>query len=216
LFISLTQRSFYFFLIHSEMVRLNSAQVIRQTLEQGLVTPGSSVPTLVAMSTDTLSTIRTRVETLIRDMNTKYKGLILVSQSRAKRKSKIVLNEEANSFFFHRAKRWPAFAWPSSCRRKFAPTPAKSSGAFAPTRTRWAAAAVVAQQPVSFGLCAGLITTCPHVPAEKKFPSMSVDAQALLAIFYINVRTNRQNRRSFLSSLLKVFSEEHKEVVVQS
>ena len=60
------------------MVRINSAQVIRQTLEQGLVTPGSSVPTIIAMSTDSLSTVRTRVETLIRDMNTKYKGLILV------------------------------------------------------------------------------------------------------------------------------------------
>jgi hypothetical protein len=135
------------------MVRLNSAQVIRQTLEQGLVTPGSSVPTLVAMSTDTLSTIRTRVETLIRDMNTKYKGLILVSPRPGPSKSES-LNEEA---LFFRAKRWPEFAWPSSCRRKFALTPAKSSGAFAPTRTRWAAAAVVAQQPVSFGLCAGLL-----------------------------------------------------------
>lgn len=62
----------------SEAVRINSSQVIHQTLEQGLVTPGSSVPTLIAMSTDSLSEIRTRVDILIRDMNTKYKGLILV------------------------------------------------------------------------------------------------------------------------------------------
>jgi len=47
-------------------------------LEQGLVTPGSSIPTLIAMSTDYLSQIRIGVDILIRDMNTKYKGLILV------------------------------------------------------------------------------------------------------------------------------------------
>jgi hypothetical protein len=60
------------------MVRVNSTQVIRQTLEQGLVTPGSSIPTLIAMSTDPLAVIRSRIEHLIRDMNTKYKGLIQV------------------------------------------------------------------------------------------------------------------------------------------
>lgn len=61
-----------------ETVRMDTAQVIWQTLEQGLVTPGSSIPTLIAMSTDSLSSIRIRIESLIKDIDTKYTGMIAV------------------------------------------------------------------------------------------------------------------------------------------
>jgi len=46
----------------------------------------------------------------------------------------------------------------------------------------------------------------------EKLLTHSVDVTALLSIFYINVRANRQNRRTFLSSLLKIFSEENSDV----
>lgn len=62
-----------------ESVRMEAAQVIWQTLEQGLVTPGSSIPTLIAMSTDPLPSIRIRIENLIKDIDSKYTGMIAVS-----------------------------------------------------------------------------------------------------------------------------------------
>ena len=61
-----------------DAVRIEAAQVIGQTLEQGLVTPGSSIPTLMAMSTDPLPVIRIKIENLIRDIDTKYSGMIAV------------------------------------------------------------------------------------------------------------------------------------------
>ncbi|GMT16922.1 hypothetical protein PFISCL1PPCAC_8219 [Pristionchus fissidentatus] len=57
-------------------VRMAAMQVIWQTLSQGLVTPGNSIHVLIAMSTDPIVTIRNKVETLVKDIDTKYHGMI--------------------------------------------------------------------------------------------------------------------------------------------
>ena len=49
----------------------NTFQVVWQTLQQGLVTPGSAIPTLIAMCTDPLPNVRVRIEQLIKDIDTK-------------------------------------------------------------------------------------------------------------------------------------------------
>lgn len=42
--------------------------------------------------------------------------------------------------------------------------------------------------------------------------SLSNDVQSLLMGLYVGIRTNRQQRRSFLSAILRLFSENMKEV----
>uniref|UniRef100_A0A915M9B9 Nipped-B protein n=1 Tax=Meloidogyne javanica TaxID=6303 RepID=A0A915M9B9_MELJA len=154
---------------NDENVRINSAQVIRQTLEQGLVTPGSSIPTLIAMSTDYLSQIRIGVDILIRDMNTKYKGLILVAVAGIRLSFELQKKIRGNANKIIRGFR--ANDNPLNSNR------ASTNG--------------------------------------EKLLTHSVDVTALLSIFYINVRANRQNRRTFLSSLLKIFSEENSDKTEQ-
>lgn len=58
---------------------LISEQVSILTLSQGLVTPGSSIPTLIAMSTDPLTKIRNKVENMLKDIDSKYAGMVPVS-----------------------------------------------------------------------------------------------------------------------------------------
>jgi len=48
------------------------------TLQQGLVTPGSSIPTLISMSTDLLPNVRTKVENLLKEIDQKYAGMVQV------------------------------------------------------------------------------------------------------------------------------------------
>ncbi|CAK5069745.1 unnamed protein product [Meloidogyne enterolobii] len=155
---------------NDENVRINSAQVIRQTLEQGLVTPGSSIPTLIAMSTDYLSQIRIGVDILIRDMNTKYKGLIL-----SKAVAGIRLSFELQKKIRNNARK---------IIRGFRANDNPLNSNRASTNS-------------------------------EKLLTHSIDVTALLSIFYINVRANRQNRRTFLSSLLKIFSEENSDKTEQ-
>lgn len=47
---------------------------------------------------------------------------------------------------------------------------------------------------------------------EREIPKMSNDIQAQLSGLYSSIRTNRQQRRSFLSSILRLFSENFKDV----
>uniref|UniRef100_A0A914NP49 Nipped-B protein n=1 Tax=Meloidogyne incognita TaxID=6306 RepID=A0A914NP49_MELIC len=155
---------------NDENVRINSAQVIRQTLEQGLVTPGSSIPTLIAMSTDYLSQIRIGVDILIRDMNTKYKGLIL-SKAVAGIRLSFELQKKIRGNANKIIRGFRANDNPLNSNR------ASTNG--------------------------------------EKLLTHSIDVTALLSIFYINVRANRQNRRTFLSSLLKIFSEENSDKTEQ-
>ncbi|CEF70691.1 Nipped-B-like protein [Strongyloides ratti] len=59
-----------------EEVRLCASQVVWQTLQQGLVTPGSSIPTLIAMTTDPQIKIRYRIENVLKEIDSKYTGMI--------------------------------------------------------------------------------------------------------------------------------------------
>lgn len=61
-----------------DSIRFEASQVIWQTLYRGLIMPGSAIPTLIAMSTDTLPTIRLKIESLIKDIEVKYPGIIAV------------------------------------------------------------------------------------------------------------------------------------------
>lgn len=49
---------------------------------------------------------------------------------------------------------------------------------------------------------------------ENGIPKMTNDGQAMLCGLYQSLRTNRQIRRSFLSSLLRLFSEDCREVAI--
>lgn len=44
--------------------------------------------------------------------------------------------------------------------------------------------------------------------------TLSNDVQSLLMGLYVGIRTNRQQRRSFLSAILRLFSENIKEVII--
>uniref|UniRef100_A0A183EAM9 Nipped-B protein n=1 Tax=Gongylonema pulchrum TaxID=637853 RepID=A0A183EAM9_9BILA len=58
-------------------VRMDVVRVVTLTLKQGLVTPGSSIPTLIAMSTDPEPRIRSSVERALRDIDSKYSGMVM-------------------------------------------------------------------------------------------------------------------------------------------
>ena len=135
-----------------------------QTLEQGLVTPGSSIPTLIAMSTDPLPSIRIRIENLIKDIDTKYTGMIA---------SKAIPGVRM------------AFRLQTEIRKNVK------------------------------DLIRGLRQCDSQALAsnnstEREIPKMSNDIQALLSGLYASIRTNRQQRRSFLSAILRLFSENNK------
>lgn len=59
-------------------IRFEASQVIWQTLSRGLIMPASAIPTLIAMSTDTLPSIRLKIEALVKDIEIKYPGIIAV------------------------------------------------------------------------------------------------------------------------------------------
>lgn len=59
-----------------ENVRSASVQVTILTLMQGLVTPVCSIPTLIAMSTDPLHLIRNKVDGLVKEIESKYGGMV--------------------------------------------------------------------------------------------------------------------------------------------
>lgn len=43
------------------------------------MTPGSSIPTLIAMSTDPIAAVRVRISNLIKETDAKYAGMVAVS-----------------------------------------------------------------------------------------------------------------------------------------
>ncbi|UMM20868.1 hypothetical protein L5515_015971 [Caenorhabditis briggsae] len=57
-------------------LRRASVQVVWLTLNQGLVTPGASIPTLIAMITDPVETIRNRIDILLKEIDSKYSGMV--------------------------------------------------------------------------------------------------------------------------------------------
>lgn len=57
-------------------VRLAAVQVLVLTLSQGLVTPGTSIPTLIAMSTDSDPTIRVKASNMLKEIDGKYTAMV--------------------------------------------------------------------------------------------------------------------------------------------
>uniref|UniRef100_A0A158Q833 Nipped-B protein n=1 Tax=Elaeophora elaphi TaxID=1147741 RepID=A0A158Q833_9BILA len=153
----------------NDAVRTAAVQVAILTLSQGLVTPGSSIPTLIAMSTDQNILVRNKVENMLRDIDSKYAGMV---------PSKAVSGIRC-SFRLHMiVKRDPKF--------------------------------------VLRGIraCDQTVTVSGSVDNPKLVngvPKMTNDGQALLSGLYQNLRSNRQQRRSFLSSILRLFSEDSRE-----
>uniref|UniRef100_A0A914CW65 Nipped-B protein n=1 Tax=Acrobeloides nanus TaxID=290746 RepID=A0A914CW65_9BILA len=142
-----------------EEVRTSVVQVVWQTLQQGLVTPGSSIPTLISMSTDSLPNIRTKVENLLKEIDTKYAGMV---------PSKAVIGVRMS------------FRLQKYIKRD------------------------------SNKIIRG-IRQCEHSAGatldQNGLPKSVNDGQAILGGLYSMLRMNRQQRRSFLSALLRLFSE---------
>ncbi|VDO48403.1 unnamed protein product [Onchocerca flexuosa] len=152
----------------SDAVRIAAVQVAILTLSQGLITPGSSIPTLIAMSTDRNTVVRNKVENMLREIDSKYAGM---------------------------------------------------SKAIAGIRCSFRLHMIIKKDPDSvlrgIRACDQTITTSDSNDNSKLVngvPKMTNDGQALLSGLYQNLRGNRQQRRSFLSSILRLFSEDSREV----
>uniref|UniRef100_A0A1I8EA76 Nipped-B protein n=1 Tax=Wuchereria bancrofti TaxID=6293 RepID=A0A1I8EA76_WUCBA len=152
-----------------DAVRTAAVQVAILTLGQGLVTPGSSIPTLIAMSTDRNTLIRNKVENMLRDIDSKYAGMV-------------------------------------------------PSKAVAGIRCSFRLHMIIKKDPEcvlrGIRVCDQAVTAAGSVDNPKLvngLPKMTNDGQALLSGLYQNLRGNRQQRRSFLSSILRLFSEDSRE-----
>ncbi|CAI2347282.1 unnamed protein product [Caenorhabditis sp. 36 PRJEB53466] len=126
-------------------LRRAAVQVVWLTLNQGLVTPGASIPTLIAMTTDPVDIIR-------------------MVQSKAMQGVRL-------SYQLHFKLRHSV------------------NGHVKPVR--------------GFRFCDFHLNTSPHALPEKTH-----DGMAVLSGLYQSIRTNRQQRRSFLQSIVKLFGEE--------
>ncbi|GMR36774.1 hypothetical protein PMAYCL1PPCAC_06969 [Pristionchus mayeri] len=145
-------------------VRLAAMQVVWHTLSQGLVTPGSSIHVLIAMSTDPVPAIRHKVESLVKDIDNKYQGMI---QSKA-------VHGVRSSFKLQQIIRDNSTSFVRGIR-------------------------AVEQSAMTSGKAVSLVHGAP------KF---SNDGQALLSGLYQSLRGNKQQRRSLVSSMLRLFTED--------
>uniref|UniRef100_A0A8R1HHJ2 Nipped-B protein n=1 Tax=Caenorhabditis japonica TaxID=281687 RepID=A0A8R1HHJ2_CAEJA len=143
-------------------LRRAAVQVVWLTLNQGLVTPGASIPTLVAMTTDPVEAIRNRIDILLKDIDSKYSGMV---QSKAMQGVRL-------AYCLH-------------------------------LKLRQAAANVTDKFVRGFRFCDFHVNTQPHA-----LPVKTHDGMAVLSGLYQSLRSNRQQRRSFLQLVVKLFSEE--------
>ncbi|EPB68083.1 HEAT repeat protein [Ancylostoma ceylanicum] len=146
--------------------------VANLTYTQGLVTPGTSIATLIAMTTDPLPIVRNRVEAMLRDIDAKYAGMIQSTATQGVRKAyQLQIQIRGTS----------------------------SDGT----------------QRVIRGIRACDVspyaTTNARIDPSTGLPRHSNDGQAVLSGLYQRLRTNRQQRRSFLTSVLRLFSEDSRE-----
>ncbi|EFO84478.1 CRE-PQN-85 protein [Caenorhabditis remanei] len=137
-------------------LRRAAVQVVWLTLNQGLVTPGASIPTLIAMITDPVEIIRNRIDILLKEIDSKYSGMV---------QSKAMLGVRL-AFKLHQKLHIHKFVR-------------------------------------GFRFCDFHLNTHPGALPEKTH-----DGMAVLSGLYQSLRTNRQQRRSFLQSMVKLFSEE--------
>jgi hypothetical protein len=136
----------------SDDVRQEAANVIFQTQSQGLLTPGSAIPILIAMCTDRVVGIRNRIETLVREIDTKYSGMV-------------------------------------------------SSKAIMGIRQSFYLQSVIRQDVTE--IIRGIRSV--EMRPKNDLPNMSNDVQSVLNGLYSCIRTNRQQRRNFLGSALRLF-----------
>ncbi|GMS84491.1 hypothetical protein PENTCL1PPCAC_6666 [Pristionchus entomophagus] len=145
-------------------VRMAAMQVVWQTLSQGLVTPGSSIHVLIAMSTDPIPAIRHKVENLVKDIDNKYQGMVqskAVQGVRSSFRLQKEIQQDPNSFI--RGIR------------------------------------AVEQSAMSNGKSISMVYGAPK---------LSNDGQALLSGLYQSLRGNKQQRRSLVNSMLRLFTED--------
>ncbi|WKX93369.1 hypothetical protein Q1695_010984 [Nippostrongylus brasiliensis] len=152
-------------------IRCHSALVAHLTYTQGLVTPGTSIATLIAMTTDPLPIVRSRVEGMLKDIDAKYAGMIQSTATQGVRKAyqlqlQIRGNSDENSHFIRGIRACDV-------------------------------------SPYSTGTA--------RIDQSTGLPRHSNDGQAVLSGLYQRLRTNRQHRRSFLTSVLRLFSEDSRE-----
>ncbi|CAB3404907.1 unnamed protein product [Caenorhabditis bovis] len=152
-------------------VRMAAVQVAWLTLNQGLVTPGASISYLIAMTTDPVELIRNKIDNLIKEIDSKYAGMV---------QSKAILGVRL-SFKLHQKIHQAAVA-------------AGNEDARIVRGIRWC------------DFSAG-----PATRTQFSLPRMSNDGMALLSGLYQSLRTNRQQRRSFLQSVLKLFADDCRE-----
>uniref|UniRef100_A0A1I7Z9A1 Nipped-B protein n=1 Tax=Steinernema glaseri TaxID=37863 RepID=A0A1I7Z9A1_9BILA len=148
----------------STQVRQAASKVVFMTLGQGLVTPGSSIPTVIAITTDEKSLVQIKMETILKDIDLKYPTMV-------------------------------------------------ASRSIAGIRQSFRLQTVIH----SMDMVRGLRCT-PHEAHDRKItiapnglPKYANDCQATLSSLYLILRSNRQQRRSFLSMVLRLFQDENKE-----
>uniref|UniRef100_A0A915D9J8 Nipped-B protein n=2 Tax=Ditylenchus dipsaci TaxID=166011 RepID=A0A915D9J8_9BILA len=140
-----------------ETVRMEAAQVIWRTLEQGLVHPASAIPILIAMSTDPLPSVRAKIDSLFSGIEMKHSAIVA---------SKVIPG-------IHNAYRLQKLV-----------------------------------QSKENGLTRGVrCFSSDGSMLEVSSKTLTKDVQALLSGIYNTMRTNRRQRRIFVSSLLELFSE---------
>ncbi|CAD5212245.1 unnamed protein product [Bursaphelenchus okinawaensis] len=144
-------------------VRQEAAKVIFQTQNQGLLTPGSSIPTLIAMCTDKLPSIRGRIESLIKEIDSKYAGMVASNAIAGVRRA----------YFLQKIMRTDA-------------------------------------SEVVRG-----IRAIEQKPGQDALPNSSNEVQACLTGLYSCLRGHRQQRRSFLSAFLKLFTDSKDKVTLE-
>lgn len=152
-------------------IRCHSALVAHLTYTQGLVTPGTSIATLIAMTTDPLPIVRNRVEGMLKDIDAKYAGMIQSTATQGVRK---------------------AYQLQLQIRGTTDESERFIRGIRACDVSPYA-------------------TTSARVDPSTGLPRHSNDGQAVLSGLYQRLRTNRQQRRSFLTSVLRLFSEDSRE-----
>lgn len=140
------------------VLRRASVQVVWLTISQGLVTPGASIPTLIAMTTDPVEQIRNRIDILLKEVDSRYGGMV---QSKAMHGVRLAfkLHQTLQAHF------------PQKLVRGF--------------------------RMADFHLNNRL----------DALPEKTHDAIAVLSGLYQSLRTNRQYRRSFQQSIVKLFSD---------
>jgi cohesin loading factor subunit SCC2 len=146
-------------------VRIAVSQVVYQTMIQGLVTPGDPLPTMIAMTTDSVSIIRNKIEPLLKEIDQKYSGMV------------------ATKAIF-------GIRWSFEMHRRLNEDNKKSS--------------------IVRGFRASEHCT-DSVLDENKLPKSSAEAVAVLNALYVCLRTNRNQRRSFLKNVIGMFSDDSRE-----